>query len=347
MTARLAALLLALAILPGPAAPIAQTREVVFLGFGGTHEKNMRERVLPPFEKKSGITVVYVVGTTASNFARVQAQKARPEADVLWNNDLIHVAGKAMGLFERLDPGRIGNLKDVHDIARDPDGIGVMQGFQAHGLQYNAKVFKERGWPAPASWMDLWKPELKGRVGLYSWSNGYAHYFVPWVARLEGGSERATDAAFRKLRELAPSAPTFPNSPAELDNLFKQGEVWIAHNGSSRVYELAATGFPVEFAYPREGTLSFGNWFNVLKGAPHPEAAQELVNYLIGSEAQELFARHVYFGPVNRLTRLDADVARKVPYGEQVSTLVKLDFQAMHENLPRWTERWNREIERR
>ncbi|MBI4246197.1 MAG: ABC transporter substrate-binding protein [Candidatus Rokubacteria bacterium] len=337
-------LILAAALVLAPAVAGAHhgAREVIFLGFGGTHEKNMKERVIPPFERATGIKVLYVTGTTASNFARVQAQKARPEADVLWNNDLIHVIGKKQGLFAALDRERVANLKDVYDLARDPERVGVMQGFQAHGLQYNTRVFKERGLSPPTSWYDLWKPEFKGRVGLHSWNSGYAHYFVAWITRLEHGS----DAAFRKLKEVGPSAPTFPGTPAELDNLFKQGEVWIAHNGSSRAYELQAAGFPVDFVYPKEGTVIFGNWFNVLKGAPHAELAQAFVNYLIGAEAQALFAKHVFFGPINRQAKLDADTARKVPYGpEQVARMVKLDFEVMNAEMPRWTERWNKEIE--
>jgi putative spermidine/putrescine transport system substrate-binding protein len=332
----------------GPGSLPAGQKEVVFLGFGGTHEKNMRERVLPPFERQHGIKVVYVTGTMGANFAKVQAQRSRPEADVLWNNDLVHLTGKGMGLFERLDPERVRNLRELYDVARDPDGIGVMQGFQAHGLAYNTRVFAERRLAPPTSWRDLWRPELKGRVGLYAWNNAYAQYFMPMIARLEGGGERNIEPAFLKVKELAPSAPTFANTPAELDNLFKQREVWIAHNGSSRVYELAATGFPIEFVYPREGAILFGNWFDVVKGAPHPEAAQELVNYLIGVEAQALYARHVFFGPINRATTLDPETAKKVPYGpERVAAMVKFDFQAMNESLPRWTERWNKEVERR
>jgi putative spermidine/putrescine transport system substrate-binding protein len=338
-------LLLALVV---PPARSQATREVVFLGFGGTHEKNMKDRVLPPFERAHNVKVVYVTGTMAANFARAQAQKGRPDADVLWDNDLTHVTGKKMGLFEKLDRARVGNLKDVHDVARDAEDIGVMQGFQAEGLEYNAKVFKDRGWPAPTSWRDLWNPAFKGRVGLYAGTNAYTQYLIPMIARLEGGSERATDGAFAKLRELAPSAPTFAVAPAELDNLLKQGEVWITYNGSSRVYELQLAGFPVDFAYPREGALIFGNWFDVLKGAPHPELAQQLVDYLIGVEAQALFARHVFFGPINRQTRLDGETAKKVPFGaEQIARMIKLDFEAMNENVARWTERWNKEIERR
>jgi putative spermidine/putrescine transport system substrate-binding protein len=343
------ALLVVLAVaVAGAPARSQSAREVVFLGFGGTHEKNMRERVLPPFERKHGVKVVYVAGTMAANFARVQAQKSRPEADVIWDNDLTHVTGKKLGLFERLDPRRATNLTDVYDVSRDAEGIGVMQGFQAEGLEYNARVFRDKGWAAPASWRDLWDARFKGRVGVYAGTNAYTQYLIPMIARLEGGSERNVDAAFARFRELGPHAPTFAVAPAELDNLFKQGEVWIAYNGSSRVYELQAAGFPVDFAYPREGAIMFGNWFDVVKGAPHPELAQELVNYLIGPEAQELFARHVFFGPINRQAKLDPEVARRVPYGaEQVGRMVKLDFEAMNEHVGRWTERWGKEVERR
>ena len=326
----------------------AASREVVFLGFGGTHEKNMKERVLPAFEQKHDARVIYVTGTMAANFARVQAQKGRPEADVLWNNDLVHVTGKRMGLFEKLDAQRVTSLKDVYGVARDTDGIGVMQGLQAEGIEYNAKVFRDKGWAPPASWNDLWKPELKGRVGLYAGTNAYTQYLIATIARLEGGNERNVDGAFRRFRDLAPSAPTFPVAPAELDNLFKQGEVWIAANGSSRVYELQLAGFPVDFAYPKEGAVIFGNWFDVVKGAPHPELAQELVNYLVSPEAQALFAKHVFFGPINRETKLDPETARRVPFGpEQIGKMLKLDFAAMNDNVAKWTERWNKEIERR
>lgn len=332
----------------GPGSVPPAQKEVIFYGFGGTHEKNMRTRVIPPFEKKYGVKVTYVTGTANSNFAKVRGHKDRPEGDVLWTNDVLHVVGKRLGLFEKIDAARMTNLAQLHDIAKDSDGVGVMQGFQAEGLQYNTKVFKEKGWPAPTSWYDLWKPELKGKIALYGASGAYMHYFIPFLAKLEGGNEKQVDAAFRKLKELAPAALTFVNAPAELDNLIKQGEVWLTFNGSSRVYELAATGFPTDFVYPKEGTILFGNWFEVLKGAPNAELAQEFVNYLISAEAQELFAKHVFFGPINKQTKLDPETAKKVPHTpEQLARLVKLDYVAMNEALPMWTDRFNKEIERK
>ena len=67
-----------------------------------------------------------MAGTMAANFARAQAQKGRPDADVLWNNDLIHLIGKKMGLYDKLDPGRVGNLRDVYalvGITRTPESL--------------------------------------------------------------------------------------------------------------------------------------------------------------------------------------------------------------------------------
>ena len=49
MMRTLTTVLAGLALLATAAGVPAAAREVVFLGFGGTHEKNMRERVLPSF----------------------------------------------------------------------------------------------------------------------------------------------------------------------------------------------------------------------------------------------------------------------------------------------------------
>ena len=63
MRVRAWAALISLALLAGlgvAALAPAQPKEVVFLGFGGTHEKNLREHAIPAFEKQSGIKVIYV-----------------------------------------------------------------------------------------------------------------------------------------------------------------------------------------------------------------------------------------------------------------------------------------------
>jgi putative spermidine/putrescine transport system substrate-binding protein len=52
----------------------------------------------------------------------------------------------------------------IFPTARFKDDIaaGVTMGMT--GLAYNKKMFAEKGWAAPTSWMDLADPKYKGKV---------------------------------------------------------------------------------------------------------------------------------------------------------------------------------------
>ena len=57
MRVRAWAALISLALLAGlgvAALAPAQPKEVIFLGFGGTHEKNLREHAIPPSRSSPG-----------------------------------------------------------------------------------------------------------------------------------------------------------------------------------------------------------------------------------------------------------------------------------------------------
>ncbi len=321
--------------------------EVVFGGYGGTLEKMARQDLIPPFEKATGIKVTLVVGTALSNFAKVQAARNRPEMDIYWSNELTHAAGKKLGLYEKLDPKVVTNLAHVHDIARDPDNVGVVSSLIATGIHYNTKKLQEAGIPAPTAWNDLWDPRLKGKLAFYAFGIAYSQDFLVLMARLHGGSEDNIQPGLARIKQLRANGNlvAFATTPAELDNLLVQGTAWMTVNGSIRAYIMQSQGAPMDFAYPREGAGFFANYFDVVKNGPHPNAAQAFVNYLLGVEAQTVLSKHFY-GPINKNVRLPDDIARKVPYGaERLSSLVKIDRNKMNQSLDAWAEAWNREIE--
>lgn len=321
--------------------------EVVFAGYGGTFEKMTRQDLIPPFEKATGIKVTFVVGTALSNFAKVQAARNRPEIDVYWSNELTHAAGKQLGLYEKLDLKVVTNLAHVYDIGRDADTVGVVSSLIATGLHYNTKKFQEAGIPAPTSWNDLWDPRLKGKVALYTFGIAYSQDFLVLMAKLHGGSEDNIQPGLARIKQLRANGNlvTFASTPAELDNLLVQGTAWISVNGSPRAYIQQGQGAPIDFAYPKDGAGFFANYFDVLRNAPHPNAAQAFVNYLIGEEAQAILAK-AFYGPINKNVRLPDDIARRVPYGAQrIASLVRIDRHKMNQYLDVWTEVWNREVE--
>ena len=329
------------------AQPAGYESEVVMATFGGSIEQFVRAEVVPAFEKATGIKLKIVVGTALSNFAKIAASRANPEVDVYWSNELTHAAGKQQGLYEKLDPKIVTNLADVYDFAKDPDGIGVGVYVLATGIHYNSKALKDAGIPPPTSWNDLWDPRLKGRVALYSFDVAYSQDLLVLLTKLAGGTEKDVRPGLERLKTLKSSGnlAMFASSPAELDNMLVQGQAWMAVNGSPRAFILKDKGAPIDFAFPKEGAGYFTNYFEVLKNAPHPKAAQLLVNFLTSPEVQLVIAKGVVAAPINKKVVVPDSLKGKVPLGDEMAKLVRIDRAEMNRQLDNWAEMWRRELE--
>lgn len=319
----------------------AQDKELVFGGFGGSFQKGLLKTVIKPFEKKFGVHVTYVTGTSNQLLAKVKAQRNRPEIDVIWANDTTHFEGKQQGLYAKLDTSKVTNLPQLYSFAKDPQDIGLVMGIQAIGLEYNTKVFKEKGWAPPTSWNDLWNPKYKGHVVVYNMPIGYANLMLGEIAKLKGGSSTNLEPGWKAFEALVPNALAFVSPPAQVDNLFSQGSAWIAFNGSARIENLKAAGGPVEIVYPKEGAVIYRQQFDIVKNAPHMTLAQEFVNYTISEAAQRRMAGALLLGPVNKNVKLSKEDAAKVPYGEkQVGSLSNIDSDPINKALPELVKRW-------
>jgi putative spermidine/putrescine transport system substrate-binding protein len=324
--------------------------EVVLAGYGGTYEQFTRNLIMTGFEKATGIKVRLVVGTALSNYTKVVSTRNKPEIDVYWSNELTHAGGKQQGLYERLDAKAVTNLVDLYEASRDPDGIGAGSHVQATGLQYNPVRFKEAGIPAPSSWNDLFDPRLKGRVALYNFSVAFSQDLLVILTKLAGGTEKDVRPGLERLKALKASGNLafFASSPAELDNMLVQGQAWITVNGGPRAYILKDRGAPIDFAVPREGGGFFTNYFDVVRNAPHPRAAQLLVNYLLSPEVQLIIAKDVIAAPVNRKVVVPDALKDKIEMGEaRINRLIRIDRMEMNRQLDTWAEMWARELEGR
>jgi putative spermidine/putrescine transport system substrate-binding protein len=344
----LGALTLAAAAALAPHAACAQSeKEVVFAGYGGTIEQFMRNDIIPAFEKKTGIKVTMVIGTAFTNYAKVVSSRNNPQIDIYWSNELTHVAGKQQGLYEKLDPKVVTHLPDILDVAKDPDGIGVGSYILATGIEYNSKALQAAGIAPPTSWNDLWDPKLKGKVAMYSFSVAYSQDLVALMTRLAGGTEKDVRPGIEKIKSLRQSGnlTQFANSTAELDNALVQGQAWMTVNGSARAFILKGQGAPIDFVFPKEGAGYFTNYFDVVKNAPHPKAAQIFVDYLVSPEAQLLIAKGTVAAPVNKKVVVPDSLKGQIPSSEQINTMVRIDRVEMNKQLDQWAAMWDREIE--
>jgi putative spermidine/putrescine transport system substrate-binding protein len=335
--------LLRFAVTPASAA----SNEIVFGGFGGSFEKAMKETVIPMFEKKYNAKVIYVAGTSAQLNAKLLANRANPGIDVIWGTDASYYSGKKAGLFAKLHTSKVPNLADLYPFAVYKDDIGVMMGIQACGIEYNKKVFTDKGWAPPTSWNDLWDPKYKGHVVSYNLPIGYASVFFSVVAQLTHAKAPDFAAAWPKISALVPNVLTFVNPPAQVDALFATGGAWIGYNGSARIGELAKRGVPVALASPKEGAVLNPNQFVIVKKGPNPDLANKFINLALSVEAQEQIAKTMLLGPVNRKVKLDAAAAAKVPYGDAVKKLWIINQDPINANMKQLVEHWTKVVSKR
>lgn len=313
--------------------------------YGGSFEKAMREVVVPAFQKQHKVDFQYVAGNSTDTLARLQAQKAKQEMDVVFLDDGVMFQAVALGFCAPLGDGPV--YKDLYDIAKIPGNKAVAAGFVATGITYNKKVFAEKGWAAPSSWKDIADPKFKKLLAISSITGTYGLHTLVMMARVNGGGEKNIEPGFKAMQAVAANIQSFPVSPAKMSESLQAGETVISVWGSGRTVALANTGFPVEFVYPKEGAVALMVGVCPVVKPDASDLAQKFIQFNLTPEMQAVWAKEQGFGPVNKNTKLDPDVAKQVPYGpDQVAKLVAVDWDTMNKEREAWTKRWQREIER-
>ncbi|PWF21539.1 ABC transporter substrate-binding protein [Corticimicrobacter populi] len=324
----------------------AQATDLYLGASGGTTEKVMKEKVIPLFQQKHGdVNVIYVAGNSTDTLAKMQAQRNRPEFDVVVIDDGPMMQAQQFGLCAKLEDAPV--YQDRYPLAQMGDSASAL-GVIATGLFYNTEAFAKAGWPAPDSWEDLTDPKFKQKVVVPPISNGYGLHTLIKFAELRGGNLEQIEPGFEAMiNEVGPNVLAWEPSPGKMTELFQNGDGVLGVWGSGRVQALKDTGFPVEFVYPKEGAIAlFTAVCPIAKPNPKPEA-QAFVQHLLSPEVQAILAEGVAWGPVNSKTELSPEVAATVPYGpEQIAKLQSLDYSVINAKRGEWTNRWNRTVER-
>ncbi|WP_233137918.1 ABC transporter substrate-binding protein [Agrobacterium vaccinii] len=324
----------------------AQAQDTMYVaGFGGTVEATFREKIIPAFEAKSGMKIVYVAGNSTDTLAKLQAQKEKPEISVALIDDGPMNTAVQFGLCAKIEDGP--NLKDVYPNARKSGDLSIGLGYGATGLVYNTEVFKKNGWAEPTSWKDLADPKFKGKIIMPPISNGFGLLGLVMQARLNGGGENDIDAGFQAMKKISPNVLAFEPAPGRMAELLQTGEAAFGVWGSGRVRALVAQGAPVKFVFPKEGAAVILTEMCPVAGAPQAKQAQEFVQFLLSPEIQTIIGQREGWGPVNSKAKLTPEETVGMVYGEKmVASMVVVDYGVINPKRQEWTNRWNREVER-
>ena len=287
--------LTALALLAGPLAACGSDSEttlpadasgplVVYSGRG----EDLVGPILEKFTEATGIKVNVRYGNSSEMLLLIQEEGANSPADVYYSQG----AG-FLGILSAVDVVR--NVPEdvlslVPEGLRSPKGDWVGLSGRARVIVYNTdKLSADQ---VPASLVELADPVWRGRIG-WAPTNASLQDHVTALRGLLG--EEATEQWLRGIKD---NAVPFANNGAILDAV-ASGEVEIGLTNHYYLYPRLADnpGYPVanKFSAPGDpGALVNIAGAGVLSTSSRPQAAMELVKFLLSVEAQEYFTNFNY-----------------------------------------------------
>lgn len=228
------------------------------------------------FEKATGINVRPVFDNEAVKTVglanRLVAERTHPRCDVFWGNEEMRTRQLA-----------------AQNAFRETNGWAAF-GYRSRRMVINTNRLSLAS--APRSLLDLTNETWRGKVALaYPQFGTTATHFH--ALRQYWGNECWQSWC----RALAANKPFLVDGNSEVVKVVGRGEAWIGLTDSDDIAAGQHEGLAVVTVPMTEETLLIPNTVGVVRGAPHPEAAQRLCEYLQRRDVvQQLVAAHALEG---------------------------------------------------
>ena len=220
-----------------------------------------------------------------------------------------------------------------------PETGGVIFGVQPYGIVYNP----ERVDP-PKSWLDLFDPKYKGKVGL---SDFYFDGFG-LTAKAIGKSFADIEAGIAEWAKYKDNIGPWPQSPAQAQDLVEQGEIWFAPSFGGIAEGARAGGKKIAFAIPKEGATAVTDVIQAIRGFDPDRTAQtkRFMAAFLDDDAQVAFTKNVFTSPVSKTAKLPPGLVNgsSVLNTEQVASLIMPDFGVMGAKYAQFKNSVNRQL---
>jgi putative spermidine/putrescine transport system substrate-binding protein len=333
---------LALAMLAITAAQ-AQTRSLVVSTYGFNGEL-LKKHVYDPFKKKCGCELVIETGNVAERLAKLEARRANPQVDLIQMPDFTALEASGKGLLQPIPLARLKNLDQVYDFGRDPLRNQEAVAYTVYSVGLVVRSDKPAS-ASIASWKDLWRPELKGRLMLanITGNQGLATLFM--VDRAWGGLATDMSTGMAKIAEVKANTVTFYTQTAQMTALFAQDEAWVAPVGRFAWPNLKKTGKPLKWVVPSEGQLGVMNVLAIPKGAKNADLATQLIDFWLSKDVQTALANDLVDSPINRNAKPKPEALEGLTFGaDQISSLIFMKPEMVVRERAGWVAQWNRMV---
>lgn len=267
------------------------------------------EAVLDDFTKESGIAALPKFDTESTKTVglaqAIVAEKNAPRCDVFWNNEILNTLRlEEQGLLEVY---RSPAAESFPERWRSPNG--TWQGFAARAriLIVNTDLVPEA--ERPTSIYNLADPNWRGQIGIAKPLFGTtATHAACLFAHL------GDDAAKKLFRDFKANDIQIMAGNSHVAQAVANGQLAFGLTDTDDAVGQIEAGKPVVIVYPDRaadqlGTLYIPNTLAIVKGCPHPEAARELVDFLLQPAIEERLAKSGSAQiPLNRKVKMELKV---------------------------------------
>ncbi|EMR1527176.1 ABC transporter substrate-binding protein [Klebsiella pneumoniae] len=246
------------------------------------------------FEQQTGVKVTVFQATTGKVMARLEAEQANPQADVLisasWDTaEDLHQRGWLLPFASANADQVPANLKSADYIA---------QGVSALGIVWNSKS----GTPEPKEWRDLTQPAFKDKVTTPDPALSGASLDL-----LIGLQNSMGDQAWQLFDDLKKNGMVVSGPNAQAVTPVMQGAKAAVFGAVDYVsYGNIQQGESLKVIFPASGTVIAPRPMMILKTSQHADDAKAFIDYVLSPEGQARVA-DAWLMPARR------DVAAKRP----------------------------------
>jgi len=298
-----------LLIVTGILSGIAQTAfardETALVIYSGRSDKFVKP-VIKLFSEKTGIKVILHTAKSTALLNKLRAEGPRTEADLYLSNDAGNLQiGADMGLFKAI-PENIANV--IPKNLRAPDNSWIGLSARSRVLVINTK---SKNTHFIKSVFDLADPRLKGRLGITHSSN--ESFIAGTAVYLESKGEAKTRDWLEGINNNSDGEAFNKHSKIVAAVAKGRKDVGLVNHYYIYRHLDKSPDSPIRIVIPDQSPDSIGVAWNVAgiaisKYSKKVPQAQKLVEFLISTEGQKLFAQ------LNREypTRKDAATAAEI-----------------------------------
>ena len=298
------------------------------------------EAIVAAFQRDTGVRVNMVRKSSGEILAQVRAEAQNPKLDLWFGASTdTHFAAAEDNLLAPYTSPNMAELQPWALKAHAQSGgrcVGVSSG--AIAIAYNSELLKKKSLAPPATWADLLGPAFRGEVQLPNPnSSGTAYTIIAGFVQLWG-----EDAAFAYLKQLHANVNAYTRSGAAPVKAVARGEAGVAISFNMEALTEKYAGFPIEVAYPPEGTSYEVACMAIIRGARNEGEARRFYDWYLTPAAMDIGPKvNQWHQPAHR----GAAANPKLPDPAKVR-LIDYDFATYGTSATRkrLLARWDRDI---